>query len=203
MPAPPRQAPPHPSDVRLRVGLVAAVGLAVGCLTSFGQTYLGGALNAFVNSASAWLVVPFAVGACMASVRGAGAAGLAVCGWQLAGYELTAHLRGFPALWSLIVFWAACAVVGGPVFGVGGRLWRAGRPDVRGLGAAVLASVFLAEGLWLYIHELHYYTTALIWIGIGTLVGGSLLHGLREYRWLAVTLPLGLVGEVVLTRIHV
>jgi hypothetical protein len=180
-----------------------AVGLAVGCVTSFGQTYLNGALNAFVNSASAWLIAPFAVGACMAGVGGAALAGLVVCALQLVGYDATAHLRGFAVSGSLLGFWGVCALVGGPVFGAGGRLWRGGRPGVRGVGAALLASAFVAEGAWLYAHELHYYATALIWVGIGTLVAGFGLRGAREYRWLAVTLPLGLVGEVALTRIHV
>jgi Family of unknown function (DUF6518) len=58
------------SPVGLRpAALVVAVGLAVGALTSVGQTYLGGALNAFVNSASAWLIAPFFLGAVMPPPR--------------------------------------------------------------------------------------------------------------------------------------
>jgi hypothetical protein len=194
---------PRPATLRARVVVVVVVGVAVGCLTSFGQTYLGaGALDAFVNSASAWLVAPFAVGACMTSVRGAALAGVVVCALQLGGYELTSELRGFSTSGSLAIFWGACALIGGPLFGVGGWLWAGERSGIRGLGASLLAGVFLAEGLWLYVHELHYYARAALWIGIGGLVALTLLRGVREYRWLALTLPLGVLGEIALTRIY-
>jgi hypothetical protein len=74
---------------------------------------------------------------------------------------------------------------------------------LRGLGAAVLAAAFLSEGLWSYLHELHYYSTAALWIAIGT--GIALLSGrarLADLRWLGVTLPAGLVGEILLTTIY-
>jgi Family of unknown function (DUF6518) len=95
------------------IALAAVVGLAVGALTSIGQTDLDGPPAAFVNSASAWLVAPFAVGATMRTPRGAAVAGLLVCLFQLEGYYTTAQARGFPTSHSLIVFWTACAVVAG------------------------------------------------------------------------------------------
>jgi hypothetical protein len=52
---------------------------------------LSGALTPFINSASAWLIAPFAVGACMATRRGGASAGLAVCTLELVGYYVTAH----------------------------------------------------------------------------------------------------------------
>jgi hypothetical protein len=184
------------------VASAAVAGLTVGCATSFGQRYLGGALNAFVNSASAWLIAPFAFGAAMGTLRGAALTGLLVCVLQLAGYELTAELRGFASSQSLTLFWGVCAVIGGPVFGAGGQLLRAGPARLRGLGGALPASAFLAEGAWLYLHELHYYATAALWLAIGAVAAVVLLRGVREYRWLALTLPLGLAGEVLLTQIR-
>jgi F0F1-type ATP synthase assembly protein I len=44
---------------RMLVAVLA--GVCAGVLTSFGQAHLDGALNALVNSASAWLVAPFFV----------------------------------------------------------------------------------------------------------------------------------------------
>jgi hypothetical protein len=190
-------------DTVARALAAVLAGLAVGCLTSFGQKHLDGALSAFVNSASAWLVVPFFAGALMSTVTGAAAAGLTTCALQLVGYYVTAHLRGIPSGGAIVAFWAACAVVGGPVFGAAGHLWRTDRGGRRGLGAAVLASVFLAEGLWTYVHTLHYYSTAALWLSIGVVLAVVLVRGrLTELRWLALTLPIGLAGEVALSVIY-
>lgn len=181
------------------VVLVLAVGLGVGALTSCGQAYLGGVLSAFVNSASAWLVAPFLVGARMRSGREAAVAGLAVCGLQVAGYFVTAELRGYPSGDAALALWTACAIVGGPVFGVAGRLWRRATGDLRGVGAAVLPAAFLAEGAWTYWHELHDDGTAALWVAIGAFLAVALTRGRRELRWVVPALGLGLVAEMVLT----
>ena len=183
-----------------RASLAVVIGLAVGVLTSIGQTYLDGPPAAFVNSASAWLVAPFAVGATMRTRRGAAVAGLLVCLLQLVGYYATAQARGYPASHSLIVFWTACAVVGGPVFGAAGKLWRSG--PLRGLGAAVLPAAFLAEGLWVYLHELGYRATGALWLGIGAAIAIVVLRPPRELRWLVLTVPAGLIAELALSRIY-
>ena len=171
-------------------------------LTCVGQTYLDGPSNAFVNSASAWLIAPFFVGALMPTRRGAAAAGLGVCVLQLAGYYVTAHLRGFTVGHALVAFWAVCAVVGGPIAGLGGRLWRAEQPPLRGLGAAVIASAFLAEGLWVYLHELHYEGTGVLWIALGLGVAAVLGRGARAWVWLAATVPAAVLAEVALSRVY-
>ena len=185
-----------------RAGCAAIVGLVVGALTSFGQTYLDGPSNAFVNSASAWLIAPFFVGAWMPTRRGAAASGLGVCVLQLAAYYVTSHVRGFPASHAIVAFWAVCAVVGGPIAGLGGRLWRAEGPPLRGLGAAVLASAFLAEGLWVYLHELHYAGTAALWIAIGLGAAAVLGRGARDWVWLAATVPVAVLAEVALSHVY-
>jgi Family of unknown function (DUF6518) len=188
---------------RSRIAIVVVLGLAVGCLTSFGQGHLPGALDAFVNSASAWLVAPFVVGALMLTRWGAAGAGLTTCSLQLVEYYLTAQLRGHSPGGAIVAFWAACALLGGPVFGTAGHLWRNPPSRLRGLGAAVLASSFLAEGLWSYLHELHYDATAALWIAIGASIAILSARGrLTELRWIAVTLPIGLIGEIALTTIY-
>lgn len=186
-----------------QIGALAVVaGLAVGVLTSFGQRYLGGALDPLVNSASAWLVMPFVLGLVARTPGGAAAAGLTCCLLQLVGYDLTAHLRGYGVSASREVFWAVCAVIGGPAFGAAGWLSRRGHGRLRGLGPAVLAAAFLAEGVWNYLHELHYYGSAALWIGIGLVLVALTLRERRTALWLAVTLPAGLIAEIVLTRIY-
>jgi hypothetical protein len=190
------------SPVGLRAVFVIAVGLAVGAMTSVGQTYLGGALNAFVNSASAWLVAPLFVGAVMGTRRGAAGAGLAVALMQLLGYYITAHARGYSTGGAIVAFWAACAVVGGPLFGAGGHLWRHGSPRFAGLGSTLLPAAFLAEGLWVYLHELRYYATAALWIAIGVALAILLPTGGIQRRWLPLTLILGIAGEIAISQIY-
>jgi Family of unknown function (DUF6518) len=178
-----------------------AAGLAVGVLTSFGQTVLSGAGNAFVNSASAWLVVPLLVGMLFDRARSAAWAGLVCCLLQLIGYDITAVLRGFSVSTSVEAFWGVCALLGGPLFGVAGHLWRFGPAPRRGLGPAALAAAFIAEGAWNYVHTLHYAASGALWIGIGAAIALAGLRGRRGWRWLALTLPLGLLAEIALTQI--
>lgn len=184
-------------DVRLRVTVAVVAGLAVGCLTSWGQKYLHLPLNALVNSASAWLVAPFFVGALMRTPRGAVAAGFATCALQLVGYYVTAELRGFPAGGAIVLFWLGCAVVGGPVFGLAGHRWRLRPADI---GASVLPAAFFAEGLWTYAIQLHYYDTAALWLAIGGALAATLGRG--ALRWLAVTVPVALAGELVVSLVY-
>jgi hypothetical protein len=203
--APPMESPTDPvvRDVRVRAAVVVVAGLAVGFLTFFGQGHLDGALNAFVNSASAWLVAPFAVGALMATPRGAAAAGATTCALQLVGYYINAHLHGLATGNAILIFWGLCAVVGGPVFGAAGHMWRNAPERLRGLGPAILAGAFVAEGLWSYLHVLHYYSTATLWISIGAGIAVLSTRGrLRDLRWLLLAVPAGLLGEVVLSVVY-
>jgi hypothetical protein len=180
-----------------RVAVAALAGLAMGCATSFGQTYLDGALNALVNSASAWLVAPFLVGALMRTPGGALAAGLATCALQLVGYYVTAEARGYSAGGAIVLFWAGCAAIGGPLFGLAGRRWRLRPQDI---GATVLAAAFLAEGLWVYLIELGYLATAALWLAIGVALALTLARSAA--RWLTVTVPLALLGELLLSLVY-
>lgn len=191
-------------DARHTVSLTAiGAGVAVGALSSVGRLRLDGTLDAFANSTSTWLVAPFLVGSMAASRRGAAAVGFATCAAQLVAYYIFDHLQAVGTTGSLVAFWTACALVGGPVFGLAGRLWRTSPPERKGLGMAILAGVFVAEGLYAYWHQLHHHLTAAVWIGIGTAL--ALLAGrgsVAQLRWLGLTIPLGLAGEAVLTSLR-
>jgi hypothetical protein len=182
--------------------VAAIVGIAVGGLSALSQAHLQGTLNALVNSTSTWLLAPFLIGALAATRRGAAAAGVATCAFQLAGYYLVAHLRGVGTTGSLVAFWTACAVVGGPIFGVAGQHWRTASPRLSGLGSAVLAGVFIAEGLYTYVHEQRHYLTGALWIAVGLALAALAGRGRTDHlRWLGVTVPLGIAGEVALTEV--
>jgi len=67
---------------------------------------------------------------------------------------------------------------------------------------AVLAGIFVAEGLYAHLHQLHHYLTGTLWIAIGVALALLSSRGRAEpWRWLALTVPLGVAGEVVLTAV--
>lgn len=178
------------------------VGLVAGALSSLGQPHLDGTLHALVNSISSWLVAPFVVGTLAATRREAAAVGFSTCAALLAGYYAITPLWDFETSRSLVAFWVACAVAGGPVFGMAGHLWRTGSSRVCGLGIATLAGAFVAEGLYAYGHELQQYVTAAVWVGIGVALALLASRGrVEQLRWLGLTVPVGVGGEIVLTTI--
>jgi hypothetical protein len=50
------------------------------------------------------------------------------------------------------------------------------------------------------LQELHYRATAALGLGIGTTLAAVLLPPPRELRWLALTVPAGLIAEIALSR---
>jgi hypothetical protein len=182
--------------------LGVALGVAIGVATSFGQAHLDRPFAALVNSAAPWLVAPFLTGAACRRIWSAAPAGAGVCLLQLAAYYVTAHARGFATGEAILLFWLACGLVGGPIFGAAGFVWRHGRLWLRGLGGTAPAAAFLAEGIWVYWHTLHYGTTAALWIAIALLLNLLLARRPIEFRWLGLTLAAALVGEVVVTGVY-
>jgi Family of unknown function (DUF6518) len=180
-----------------------AGGLLIGALTSFGQLWLDRPFQGLVNSASAWLVIAFAAGAFARNWRTAAAAGAVACLAELLGYAVTAHLRGYAAGGSIMLFWCACGLIGGPILGAAGQQWRHGRTTYRALAVAVAAGAFIAEGLWVYVHQNHYYDTAALWFTIAAAILLALpardRAWARSMAWLAASVPLGLLAEAILT----
>ncbi len=184
-----------PTPLTLRVTVTIVAGLTVGVLTAVGQRELHGVLEPFVNSVSAWLVVPFLLGALMQTRRGAGAAGFVAAMLELLGFYVTARLRGFPESTEVIVFWTACGVVGGPLFGIAAHLeWR-GRRCWRGIGLAALAGVFFAEGVWTYIEQQGRWGLGGVWVGVALGLVLLIPRG-RALLWLGLLVPLALAGEI-------
>ncbi len=136
--------------------LALAGGLLIGAPTSFGQLWLDRPFQALVNSASAWLVIAFVAGAFARSWRTAAAAGAVACLAELLGYSVTlifaatlqaapSHCSGAPAPSREASSWALPAI-------------------------AVAAGAFIAEGLWVYVHQNHYYDTAVLWFAIAAAI---------------------------------
>jgi hypothetical protein len=178
-------------------------GLLIGALTSFGQLWLDRPFQALVNSASAWLVIAFIAGAYARNWRTAAATGAVACLAELLSYAVTAHVRGYAAGGSIVLFWCTCGLVGGPILGAAGQQWRHGRRSYRSLAVAVAAGAFVAEGLWVYVHQNHYYDTAVLWFAIAAAILVALPARDRAWvpsiAWLAATVPLGLLAEAIIT----
>jgi len=194
----------RPSRLRAAglVAVLAVTGLAVGAVTSVLQRYLNQPWLSLVNSASPWLAPMFGLGALWRRPITAAVAGLGTGLAELAGYYLTAAARGHPAGGGILVFWAACAVVGGPVFGAAGWLWWRHSGRLGRLGASALPAAFLAEAAVVYAWSLRYYSSAVLLAVIGVaLLAVAGLRGngpARAAAWLLVTFPAGVAAELVL-----
>ncbi len=202
------QSQNQPAIARLAVRLaaVAATGLAVGVATEVLQRYLDLPWLSLVNSASPWLTAMFAVSALWPRPRGAALAGLAVGLLELIGYYAAAALRGYPAGHAILLFWAACAAAGGPVFGLAGWAWWRGPHRSSALGAAAPASAYLAEAAVAYGWRLHYWSSALLLVVLGGVAFG--ITGLRGRQhapaalWLLATVPAAMAAELITGLIY-
>lgn len=176
-----------------------AAGLGVGALTSFGQTVLGGTWFAgLTNAVSPWLVASFLVGSLARRGWVAALAGLLACAGEVAGYYLTADLRGFGVGAAAVATWVVSGVVGGPVFGWAGRLWRTAEGRWRGLGPALLAGCWLAEAAVTYAGVLGYWDDAAVFAAAAALLvlvlGRAGAQTRDLVRWLPATVAVGAAG---------
>lgn len=182
---------------------VVGTGLGVGVATAVLQQHLGPPWFSLVNAASPWLTPMFVLGALFRHRRSAALAGLAAGLLELVGYYATASARGYPYLGGrLVLFWIACALIGGPVFGLAGRAWWRGR-SLRGLGGAVLPAAWLAEAVVVFGLRLGYEKSAGLFVAIGLVIAVLVgVHGRMHGQlvgWLLVTFPLGVVSELLLS----
>jgi len=105
--------------------LVPPATLALGALTSFGQTYRPDAIAPLFNSATSWSVVAFV--AAFAARRPSWAALLGATSFAmlLVGYYATSALRGYPVGLATTTMWIAATIAVGPVLGVAAAWFRA------------------------------------------------------------------------------
>ena len=133
-------------------------------------------------------------------------AGLSLGLCELIGYYATASARGYAPGHAIVLFWALCAVVGGPVFGWAGWAWWNGRGSSGDLGASVLPAAFFAEAVVVYAIRLDYWSSAILFAVIGAalavLLGLAQRRQARLAKWLLVTFPLGIVAELILGLVY-
>lgn len=186
---------------RLGAVLVAlALGVAVGVLTSLLQAHLDYPWLALVNAASPWLTTAFVAGALQSRLSTAMLVGIAATTLEVVAYYVTADLRGFGVSMTYVILWSLCAVVGGPIFGAAGHVWRRAAPA--GLGPALLVAAYASEAVVLYHFQLGYSSAAWLFGAIALLLAVGLgWHG-SQYRalarWLLPTFIAGVAGHAVL-----
>lgn len=168
------------AGVAARVVAAVVIGLAIGTATSFAQAHLDGPWAALANSASPWLLGGFVAGAVQIRLAGAVAAGLGACVLEVVAYYVVTAARGYPINHAEIVFWAVCAVVGGPIFGYGGWVWLREPSRFRPMGASLLPATFIAEAIGTYTLRLQYHTTMLLYLVIGVVLFGLVAWPVRR-----------------------
>lgn len=134
----------------IRIFLAGVLGVALGVATSFGQTYLPNPVSQLANSFSVWLLVSFIFGVFSARHYQALAGGGLLQVAALFGYYLTANLRFDSGHGStgVLLFWLVGGVLGGPVLGLAGHLYRSNRMAVLALSAITV--VILSEALYMF-----------------------------------------------------
>jgi hypothetical protein len=126
----------------------ALAGLALGAASVYPYVYTAGPLHLLGNSAAVWLLAAFGVGA----YAGRPARG-AIAGTVLLVATVLAFFATYKALYPdnhvgrVAAFWLGTAVVGGPVFGLAGGVWRSGDAVRRGIAAAIVGGAFVAEAI--------------------------------------------------------
>lgn len=175
-------------------------GVAVGVLTSLLQRQLDFPWLALVNAASPWLTTAFLAGALQSRMSTAVAVGVSATTLQVVAYYVTAEFRGFGVSTSYVVLWSLCAIVGGPIFGAAGHVWRRASPA--GLGGALLVAAYASEAAVAYHLRLGYDSTALLFGAIALLLSLGLGRHRRQHRalgrWLLPALLAGAAGHAAL-----
>lgn len=187
--------------VAAAAAVAVAVGLAVGSATSGAQTVLGGsALAGLANAVSPWVVAPFLLGAQARSRRAAAGLGVLTGVAEVAGYYLTAALRGFAVSPTFVAVWAVAGILAGIVFGIAGHSWRTGSGRERGAGAALLVAAWACEALVTFGVVLGYLDDAVVFGVVAVLLFLVLGRHRRQHAavaaWLVPGLVLGVLGTL-------
>ncbi len=128
---------------------VAAASLALGGLTSVGQTVLPDALASFANSAGGWTILAFGL-VWLTRARPPLAAALGVVSFVLLveGYRIVSGWRGFYYAEPFQDTFTIIGLFAGPVVGLSASLVRGGPGSWKPFAAAPVAAVLIGEGAY-------------------------------------------------------
>jgi hypothetical protein len=180
------------------VALAGGLTVGVGCWAA--HEYLAGPAQLLGHSAALWLTVAWLAGSRVRRPAIGALAGLvALIATITAFYLALAGIVGRGEFAATMYFWYVAAVVGGPVFGVFGWLRTTNSSVFKGLSAAALGAVFLAEAAIYAWHSRGAMNGALIVeAAVGLVLPFTLSRRWREAAatagWLPVLLAAGAAG---------
>ena len=146
--APLNRPDPIVMDTRACLLVCAFGGIAIGVITSFGQSALPDEVRSLANSAGAWSLAAFLLCLANRNPRLGLVLGPVALAAMLLGYDVATVVRGFAVSRSTIVFWGLAAVVVGPVLGVGAAWARGTDPRRVALGVAPIAGILVGEAIY-------------------------------------------------------
>ncbi|MCU1591796.1 MAG: rane protein [Frankiales bacterium] len=138
---------PEPGSGLVVLYAVAA-GLVGGVLTSYAQGWLPSQVGSLANSAGPWCLIAF-----LAALPARRPALAAFCGAVtlvalVSGYYAASMWRGYGVSTRTVDLWVFAAFVAGPVLGLSAHWLRDRRAPRAAMGAAVPATLLLAEAAY-------------------------------------------------------
>ncbi|KTS13323.1 DUF6518 family protein [Microbacterium testaceum] len=139
----------HPRHWLVPAVSVAAASLALGGLTSVGQSILPEALVSFANSAGGWTILAFGL-VWLTRARPPLAAALGVVSFVLLieGYRIVSGWRGYYYAEPFQDTFTIIGLFAGPVVGLSASLLRWGPGSWKPFAAAPIAAVLIGEGMY-------------------------------------------------------
>ncbi|KTS64945.1 hypothetical protein NS206_06055 [Microbacterium testaceum] len=139
----------HPRHWLVPAVSVAAASLALGGLTSVGQSILPEALVSFANSAGGWTILAFGL-VWLTRARPPLAAALGVMSFVLLveGYRIVSGWRGYYYAEPFQDTFTIIGLFAGPVVGLSASLLRWGPGSWKPFAAAPVAAVLIGEGVY-------------------------------------------------------
>jgi hypothetical protein len=179
--APSSSVAPPAARLAARLAVVLVAALALGGLTSLGQTLLPDEVSSLANSVTGWTLPTIALVLLTSRSFGEAAASGALSFIALTfGYAVVSTLRGFtfdPLTWAVI------GLLAGPVVGVATFALR-GRPMQAALGGGLLAGLVIGEGVY-GLTEVADTTSPVYWwmaIAVGAALLLTMIARLRAAR---------------------